>query len=46
MTNQEKALVDWYREEFKSENECGFGEMRPFAPKSSGSHGMFEVVRN
>ena len=25
---------------------CGFGEMRPFAPKSSGSHGMFEVVRN
>lgn len=24
---------------------CGFGEMRPFAPKSSGSHGMFEVVR-
>lgn len=25
---------------------CGFGEMRPFAPKSSGSHGMFQVVRN
>ena len=25
---------------------CGFGEMRPFAPKSSGSHGMFEVIRN
>jgi hypothetical protein len=24
---------------------CGFGEMRPFAPKSSGTHGMFEVVR-
>ena len=24
---------------------CGFGEMRPFAPKSSGSHGMFEVIR-
>lgn len=24
---------------------CGFLEMRPFAPKSSGSHGMFEVVR-
>jgi len=21
---------------------CGFGEMRPFAPKSSGSHGMFD----
>lgn len=25
---------------------CGFGEMRPFAPKSSGSHGMFEVVKS